>query len=130
MTDWARLAADADRLEGQPIVTARDLGGTDGDGTCGGAARITPFDELIAISAPPGERVANVRLFPIDTLRLADVPIRIVPDRPGPLDGRTADGLTLVALPRGGIAARRYSLIAGTVGPSGPEQRIYSVCVG
>lgn len=130
VTDWTRLAADADRLEGQPIVTARDLGGTDGDGTCGGAARITPFDELIAISAPPGERVANVRLFAIDTLRRPDVPVRIVPDRPGPLDGRPADGLTLVALPRGGIAARQYALITGTIGPTGAGLRIYTVCVG
>jgi hypothetical protein len=61
--DWPWLLADVDRLAGQPIVTNRDLGGTDGDGTCGGSARITPFDESFAILTPAGERVSDVRLL-------------------------------------------------------------------
>jgi hypothetical protein len=130
IADWSRLAREADDLANQPIISSRDLGGSDGDGTCGGSARVTPFDELIALSAPPGERVASARLFPIDTIRRRDIPIRIVDGRPGPLDGRTIDGLTLIALPTGGIAARQYALVADTVGPGGPSSWTWTVCVG
>jgi hypothetical protein len=130
VVDWPRLAADADHLAGQPIVTDRDLGGTDGDGTCGGSARITPFDELFAIVAPPGERVADVRLFAIDSIRRPNVRTRIAADRPGPLDGRALDGLTVVALPPGGIAARQYALIADTTSAAGPGRLVYTICVG
>ena len=130
IADWSRLARDADHLANQPIVSSRDLGGSDGDGTCGGTARVTPFDELIAISTSPGERVAGARLFPIDTIRRRDIAIRIVPDRPGPLDGRAIDGLTLIALPAGGIEARQYALVADTIDPAGPSTRTWTVCVG
>lgn len=130
VSEWTRLAADADDLAGQPIVSTRDLGGSDGDGTCGGSARVTSFDELIAVSLPAGERVAAARLFAIDTIRQRDIPIRLVADRPGPLDGRAIDGLALIALPAGGIAARQYALVARTLGPSGLATRTYTVCVG
>jgi hypothetical protein len=129
VADWPRLAAAGD-LGGQPIVTDRDLGGTHGDGTCGGSARVSPFDELIAVAAPPGERIAAVRLFAIDSIRRPDVPTRLQADRPGPLDGRATDGLTLVGLPSGGIAARQYALIADTTTPTGPGRLIYTICVG
>ena len=129
VADWAGLAHDADHLAGQPIVTDRDLGGTDGDGTCGGSARITPYDELIAIVAPPGERVADVRLFAIDSIRRPDVATRILVARPGPLDGRAIDGIAVVALPPGGIAARQYALIAETVSRDGPSRLTYTICV-
>ena len=129
VADWPRLAAAGD-LGGQPIVTDRDLGGTHGDGTCGGSARVTPFDELIAVAAPTGERIAAVRLFAIDSIRRPDVPTRLRADRPGPLDGRALDGLTLVGLPSGGIAARQYALIADTTSATGPGRLIYTICVG
>jgi hypothetical protein len=129
IADWAELAHDADHLGGQPIVTDLDLGGTDGDGTCGGSARITPFDELIGIVVPSGERVADVRLFAIDSIRRPDVATRIWVDRPGPLDGRALGGITVVALPSGGIAARQYALIAETTSDSGPSRLIYTICV-
>jgi hypothetical protein len=129
VADWPELAHDADHLGGQPIVTDLDLGGTDGDGTCGGSARITPFDELIGIVVPPGERVADVRLFAIDSIRRPDVATRIWVDRPGPLDGRALGGITVVALPSGGIAARQYALIAETTSGNGPSRLIYTICV-
>jgi hypothetical protein len=129
-SDWPRLLADLDHLAGQPIVTDRDLGGTDGDGTCGGSARITPFDGLFAILAPSGERIVGVRLFAIDSIRRPDVPTRISTDRPGPLDGRMRDGLTVVVLPPGGIAARQYALIADTTSAAGRDRLTYTICVG
>ena len=129
IADWAELAHDADHLGGQPIVTDLDLGGTDGDGTCGGSARITPFDELIAIVVPPGDRVADVHLFAIDSIRRPDVPTRMWVDRPGPLDGRALGGIAVVALPSGGIAARQYALIAETTSGNGPGRLIYTICV-
>lgn len=128
--DWPRLVADADHFAGQPIVTDRDLGGTDGDGTCGGSARITPFDELFAILTPPGERVSDVRLFAIDSIRRPDVPTRVLSDRPGPLDDRVRGGLTVVVLPAGGIAARQYALIADTTSTAGRGRLTYTICVG
>jgi hypothetical protein len=129
VADWVGLARDVDHLAGQPIVSDRDLGGTDGDGTCGGSARITPYDELIAIVAPPGERVAGVRLFAIDSIRRPDVATRLWIDRAGGLDGRPLDGITVVALPPGGIAARQYALIAETSSRDGPSRRTYTICV-
>jgi hypothetical protein len=130
LADWPKLALDIDHLARQPIVTQHDLGGSNGDGTCGGSARITPFDELIAIAGPPGERVAQVRLFAIDSIHRPDVPVRIWSDRPGPLDGRATDGVTVVELPSGGIAAREYALIADTTGDAGPQRLTYTICVG
>ena len=130
VADWSRIVAEAGDLAGQPIVTDRDLAGIDGGGTCGGTARITPFDELIAIVEGPGQKVARVRLYPIDSIRRADIPTRIETDRPGPLDGRATDGLTVVGLPSGGIAARRYGLIADTTSPAGPARQTYTICVG
>jgi len=119
---WVPLIANPDRLANQPLVTDRDLGGTSGDGTCGGSARITPFDELIGIVDPAGERITGVRLVPIDTISRADVAVRIAPD--------VAKGLTLVALPSGGIAARQYALIAETKVHPAPAALIYTICVG
>jgi hypothetical protein len=119
---WAALIADPDRLAGQPLVSDRDLGGTSGDGTCGGSARITPFDELIGIVDPEGERITGVRLAPIDTISRADVAVRIAPE--------VATGLTLVALPSGGIAAREYALIAETNDHPEHDPLIYTICVG
>lgn len=129
IAEWPDLVADPDHLDGQPIVTDRDLGGTKGDGTCGGSARVTPFDELIAVAVPPGERIAAVRMFAIDSIRRPDVRIRLPADRPGPLDGRTLGGLTLIGLPSGGIAARQYALIADTTSAAGPGRLIYTICV-
>jgi hypothetical protein len=130
MADWGRMARDLDHLAGEPIVSDRDLGGTDGDGTCGGSARITPFDELIGLVTPPGDRIADVRLHAIDTIDHRDVPIRIRPDKPGPLDGRTAGAVTIVELPPGGLAPREYALIAEVAGPAGPRPLRYTICVG
>jgi hypothetical protein len=128
--DWTRLVAGSGDLAGQPIVTDRDLAGIDATGTCGGSARITPFDELFAIVEGSGETVARVRLYPIDSIRRADIPTHIETDRPGPLDGRSMDGLTVVGLPPGGIAAHRYGLVADTTSAAGPERRTYTICVG
>jgi hypothetical protein len=119
---WAPLIANPDRLAGQPLVSDRDLGGTSGDGTCGGSAGITPFDELIGIADPAGERITGVRLVPIDTISRADVAVRIAPN--------VTKGLTLVALPSGGIAARQYALIAETKDHPAPGALIYTICVG
>ena len=130
IADWPRLSSDVDHLAGQPIVTDRDLAGSGGDGTCGGSARITPFDQLFAIAATPGERVADVRLFAIDSISRPDIPTRISTDRPGPLDGRSLDGLTLVVLPPGGIAARQYAVIADMTSAAGPGRLTYTICVG
>jgi hypothetical protein len=130
LSDWARLASDPDDLEGQPIVTDRDLGGTDGDGTCGGTATITPWDQLIAIAAGPGIRLAAIRLFAIDSIRRPEIVTKILDDRPGPLDRRSLGGLVLVELPSGGVASSQYALIADLVGPAGPARRVYTVCVG
>ena len=130
IAEWPGLVADPDHLDGQPIVTDRDLGGSSGDGTCGGSARVTPFDELIAVSAPAGERIAAVRMFAIDSIRRPDIRVRLPVDRPGPLDGRTLGGLTLIGLPSGGIAARQYALIADTTSAAGPGRLTYTVCVG
>ena len=118
---WIPLIANPD-LAGQPIVSDRDLGGTSGDGTCGGSARITPFDELIGIVDPAGEQITDVRLVPIDTISRADVEVRIAPE--------VATGLTLVALPSGGIAAREYALIAETNDHPEHDPLIYTICVG
>ena len=90
---------------------------------------MTPFDELIAVAVPAGERIAAVRMFAIDSIRRPDVPIRLPADRPGPLDGRNLGGLTLIGLPSGGIAARQYALIADTTSVAGPGRLIYTICV-
>lgn len=119
---WVPLIANPDRLADQPLVSDRDIGGTSGDGTCGGSARITPFDEVIGIVDPAGERITGVRLVPIDSISLADVAVRIAPD--------VARGLTLVALPSGGIAARQYALIAETKDHPEPDPLIYTISVG
>jgi hypothetical protein len=125
VADWPRLIANLDGLAGQPIVSERDLGGSDGDGTCGGSARITPFDDVIGIAAGPAERVTAVRMFAIDTIRRPDVVTAISRD-----GSESRDGITILSLPRGGIAARHYALIAETVGANGPERLTYTVCVG
>jgi hypothetical protein len=118
---WIALGANIDRLDDAPLVSDRDLGGSDGDGTCGGTARITPFDPLIGILHPAGRRVTSVRLFPVDTIRRVDIDVRFASD--------PVSGITVVALPGDGVAARQYSLVTDTVDGSGRGRVTYTVCV-
>jgi hypothetical protein len=61
-------------------------------------------------------------VFPIDTIRQADVDLRFASD-PG-------SGLTVVALPDGGLAARLYGVATETIGPAGTHEARYTICVG
>ncbi len=121
INDWVMLSTDIDHLAAAPLVSDRDRGGTDVDGTCGGSATITSTDERIGILSGVGRLVTGLQLFAIDTIRRPDVDIGFASD--------AVTGLTVVALPSGGIAARQYALIAATTGPSGSEQRTYTICV-
>jgi hypothetical protein len=114
--------SEVDGLGRGPIVGPEDVAGSDGDGTCGGTARIGPTDEMIALAAGPDDDVRDLRLVPIDTIRRIDVDVRFALD--------VADGLTLIALPHGGIAARHYALLATLGGGSTRTERQYTVCVG
>jgi hypothetical protein len=121
MARWVPLMTDLDRLAGEPLVSERDLGNAHGDGTCGGSAHIGTSDELFGIVEPPGFVVGQIRLFALDALRAVDLPVRFAPN--------AANGLTLVALPRGGLAARLYQLIVKSTSPAAPEGFLYAVCV-
>jgi len=115
------LRSTSSRPSSGPSVTDADLGGGDGDGTCGGLARVRSTDEMIALRTNPADDIRDLRLVPIDTIRRVDVPIRFATE--------VLDGLSMIALPAGGIAARPYALLA-TIG-AGPTrtERQYTVCV-
>jgi hypothetical protein len=120
MARWVPLMSDLDRLAGEPLVSGRDRTGD--DGTCGGSARIRTTDELFGVIEPPGFVVGDIRLRPLRALRADDLPIRVAPN--------VADGLTLVAVPGGGLAATRYELTVTSTSPAAPESFEYTVCVG
>ena len=122
MARWVPLMSDPDHLAGEPLVSERDLGQPDGDGTCGGSANIGTGDELFGIVEPPGFEVGQIRLFAMDMVRSSDVPIRVAPN--------VIDGLTLVAVPHGGLVAGQYQLIVYSTSPAAPETFLYTVCVG
>jgi hypothetical protein len=121
MARWVTLMADLDRLAGEPLVSERDSGLPDGDGTCGGSARVAPGDEFFGLIEPPGFNTGSVRLFVPDAPGAIDVPIRIAPN--------VVDGLTLVAVPQGGLAARAYQLIVASTSAAAAESYGYTICV-
>ena len=119
MARWVPLMSDLDQLAGEPLVSNRDMTG-DG-GTCGGSAHIGTSDELFGIVVDPGTVVRHVRMQATDVPIAADTRIRVAPN--------VVDGMSLVALPGGGIGARRYLLIVDTTRAGVPERLVYTVCV-
>jgi hypothetical protein len=111
--------SDLVQLAGEPLVSNRDMTG-DG-GTCGGSAQIGTSDELFGIVVDPGTLVGHVRMQATDVPIAADTRIRVAPN--------VVDGLSLVALPGGGIGARRYLLIVDTTRAGVPERLVDTVCV-
>lgn len=104
-----------------PIVSDLDLGGG-GGGTCGGRTRIRRTDELLGLVVDRAADIRDLRLVPIDTIRRIDVPITYAV--------AVVDGLSLIAVPHGGIASRQYALLA-TMGDGATQvERQYTICVG
>jgi hypothetical protein len=119
MARWVPLMSDLDQLAGEPLVSSRDMIGE--GGTCGESAHIGTSDEVFGLIVDPGTVVRHVRMLPTDVLIAADTRIRVAQN--------VVDGLTIVALPYGGLGARRYQLIVDTVSAFGPERLGYVVCV-
>ena len=119
---WIALGRNPGHLDGNPIITDEDLGGTDGDGTCGGSATITPQDELIGLVQGHRRRVTDVRAFSITSLARPELALRFASD--------PISGLTVVALPGGGLPARQYAFVVDTDGRGGPAGRAYTICIG
>jgi hypothetical protein len=121
MARWVSQMGDPDRLAGEPLVSERDLGVPAGDGTCGGSAHIGQGEELFGIIGRAGSVVGRVLMLPLDVVRSEDVAIRVATN--------VADGLTLVAVPYGGLPARQYMLIVDGTSSDGLERLVYTVCV-
>jgi hypothetical protein len=121
MTRWVPLMADIDQLADEPLVSERDLGLADGDGTCGGSAHIGPDDGLFGIVEPRGFVTGRVRMVPLGDTASSDVAIRVAPN--------VVDGLTIVAVPSGGLAAGEYRLSVASTSAAAPENFTYTVCV-
>ena len=102
-----------------PIVSDLDLGGGSG---CGERTRIRRTDELLGLVVDPAADIRDLRLVPIDTIRRVDVPIRYA--------AGVVDGLSLIAVPHGGIAPRQYALMAAMGDGATQVERQYTICVG
>ena len=121
ISSWIGLGQNPDNLAGAPLITDRDLGASIGDGTCGGSATISGWDQLVAIVHATGWQVTHLRVFAIDTLRRPDVKVRFASD--------PVSGLTVMALPTGGLAGGQYAVIADVERGRTTERRTYTICV-
>jgi hypothetical protein len=122
MRIWIPIAGDVNHLADEPIVSDRDLGPNNGDGTCGGSAHIGPGDTVVGLVEPGEIRVVRVRLTPLGGASPADVPVRYAPN--------AATGLTVIALPSGGLATGSYRMTVDTSAAAGTDgRRVYTMCV-
>jgi hypothetical protein len=105
-----------------PVVT---IGGADGDptfaSTCDPATRITAGDALIGVRLPAGARLTGVRVLVLGADRTIDRRFHFA--------SIAVPGLTVVAVPEGGLAARDYDLVLDLDGPDGPWRVLQRICV-
>jgi hypothetical protein len=104
---------------GEPVVTDRDRGDPDGDGTCGGRREVRSTDQLVGVVPSELSTIQGIRLFAAGS----DVPIDTRISLPA--GGAPA----LVAFPRGGLAAGTYRLEVTRSVPGGTVDDRYSMCV-
>jgi hypothetical protein len=107
---------------GFPVVTVGprdgDLAVSDG---CPTSTRITATDALLGVVLPPEARLTGVRVLVLGSDRNPDWRFRFEPD--------AVPGLTVVAVPNGGLPARDYDLVLDLDGPHGPWRVLQRICV-
>jgi hypothetical protein len=121
MTIWIPIMSNPDRLNREPLISDRDLGKPNGDGTCGGSAHIGTSHTMVGLVEPAEISVGRIRLVPLGGPSRSDVPIRYAPN--------VAAGLTLIAVPSGGLVAGSYQVIVDTTSAAGADSRLYTICV-
>jgi len=114
---WVGLMGSPLNSAREPLVSLRDGYGD----SCPQSTVITSHDELIGVVTPPGTTLEGVRIIPLDTLRAADVAIRVAPD--------AVPGLSVIAVPRGGLAVRDYDLVLTVTGAAGSTPIGQRICV-
>ena len=117
MARWVSLMNDPGRLSADPVVFDHDID----SGICS-SGQFTTLDGLYGIVEPPGTAVLRVRLIALTGQFQPDIIARIAPN--------AVDGLTLMAVPDGGLLAGDYQLDIDTTSVAGPERHVHTVCVG
>jgi hypothetical protein len=117
MVRWVSLMNDPGGLSTDPVVFDQDVD----SGICS-SGQFTTLDGLYGIVEPPGTAVSRVRLIALTGQFQPDIIARIAPN--------AVDGLTLVAVPDGGLLAGDYQLDIDTTSVAGPERHVHTVCVG
>lgn len=126
LASWTTIATSGGALGGEPLTTDLDLGAPNGDGTCGGTARILSTDTLVGLVTPAGDRIERIRLIP----ELGGADISIATAIPKTVDdGTGAGGLSLIALPWAGLSSRPHTLLVDVTAPDGPARLVYTICV-
>jgi hypothetical protein len=117
MARWVSLMNDPGRLSADPVVFDQHVD----DGVCS-SGQFTQIDGLYGIVEPPGTAVSRVRMIALAGQFQPDVVARIAPN--------VVDGLTLLAVPDGGLLGGEYQLDIDTTSVAGPERHVHPVCVG
>ena len=120
MGRWIGVLGSPDNLAQQPVLFPADGATLDVDG-CSTSTRITPADPLIGIAVPTGFEVRRVRMSIIGAVVGGGVPLRIALN--------AIPRLTIVAVPSGGLGARRYDLLVNVAGPDGDQVLGSQFCV-
>jgi hypothetical protein len=117
MARWVSLMNDPGRLSADPVVFDQHVD----DGVCS-SGQFTQIDGLYGIVEPPGTAVSRIRMIALAGQFQPDVVARIAPN--------VVDGLTLLAVPDGGLLGGEYQLDIDTTSVAGPERHVHPVCVG
>jgi hypothetical protein len=117
MDRWVSLMNDPGRLSADPVVFDQHVD----DGVCS-SGQFTQLDGLYGIVEPPGTAVSRIRMIALAGQFQPDVVARIAPN--------VVDGLTLLAVPDGGLLGGEYQLDIDTTSVAGPERHVHPVCVG
>jgi hypothetical protein len=89
--------------------------------SCDPATRITSSDPLIGVALPADAHLTGVRVLVLGADRTTD--------RRFFFASAALPGLTVVAVPDGGLAARDYDLVLDLDGPDGPWRVLQRICV-